>query len=93
MDNDITTERVVFLKDLENQGEIVAVFPDLEWANDNLTCYAHVGQHGECSRRWARGKMRVEAKAGEITALYQELTNLVGYNLVIVGKDAIAKAA
>lgn len=93
MDNDITTDRVVFLKNLDNHGEIVAVFPDLDFANGNLTCYAHIGQHSECSRHWACGKMRVEAKAGEITALYQELTNLVGYNLVIVGKDAITKAA
>ena len=93
MERDINTTRVVFLKDLDNDGEINAIFPDFELPNDELTCYAHIGQHQECSRRWARGKMRVEAKAGEITALYNELTNLVGYNLVIVGKDAIKKAA
>lgn len=36
--------------------EVCAVFPLEAWDNrSNFTCYAHVGQHGSCSREWVRG--------------------------------------
>ncbi len=31
---------------------VTAVFPDQVENNGLVGCYAHVGQHGACSRRW-----------------------------------------
>ncbi len=31
---------------------VTAVFPDQAENNGNVGCYAHIGQHGACSRRW-----------------------------------------
>ena len=28
------------------QGELTALFPDDKETNGNITCYAHIGQHG-----------------------------------------------
>jgi hypothetical protein len=37
------------------EGECVAVFPTLEDRPGIVTCYAHIGQHGSCSRDWYFG--------------------------------------
>lgn len=37
------------------KGSVTAVFPYLEESHGLVTCYAHVGQHGACSRGWYRG--------------------------------------
>ncbi len=35
------------------EGQVTAVFPTLPGTNQwNATCYAHIGQHGACSREW-----------------------------------------
>jgi len=36
------------------KGDVTAVFPTLPGTNDpwTMTCYAHVGQHGTCSKDW-----------------------------------------
>lgn len=34
------------------QGDVVAVLPDLPANDYRWVCYAHVGQHSECSRKW-----------------------------------------
>lgn len=42
-----------------SRGECVAVFPTLDGRSDpnapnrsRITCYAHIGQHGDCSYGW-----------------------------------------
>lgn len=36
------------------KGDVTAVFPTLEATSGHLVCYAHIGQHGECSHGWYR---------------------------------------
>lgn len=37
----------------KSQGEVTAVFPTVCGSGpDDMTCYAHVGQHGICCRAW-----------------------------------------
>lgn len=55
----MNTLRVIFRA--EKSGEVVAVFPDTQGRSDpnrrganRLTCYAHIGQHGDASVGWYR---------------------------------------
>ncbi len=41
------TMRVIFRV---SDKQVVAVLPEVDACPDNLVCYAHVGQHSECSR-------------------------------------------
>lgn len=74
--------RVLFRVDQDN-GEIVAVFPDIPGTNDpyQMLCYAHVGQHNACSMDWFY-EYTEKAKEGEYQPLKKEL-ELLGYNLAI----------
>lgn len=59
----------------EFKGQVTAVFPTFEWDNKgNMTCYAHVGQHGGCSLDWYRSTRR--ALPSEYDALLRELRGL-----------------
>ncbi len=66
-------------------SEIVAVFND-EWMlqDDELIfdCYAHFGQHSTCSQSFLEESCR-KAKKNEYLDLYNELKNIVGYNLKV----------
>ena len=35
-----------------DRGEVTAVFPTLPANPGFMVCYAHIGQHSECSRDW-----------------------------------------
>lgn len=60
-------------------GEVTAVFPCEPWSAPwTMACYAHVGQHGGCSREWYN-KTRA-AKPEEYKLLATELEGL-GYRL------------
>jgi hypothetical protein len=64
----------------KSDGEIVAVFPTLP-ANDlHMVCYAHVGQHGECSHEWYRTTK--SASEPEYASLKREL-EAIGYELKV----------
>ena len=45
---------VLFRADRTGQfkGDVTAVFPTLEATLGYMVCYAHVGQHSECSIDW-----------------------------------------
>lgn len=63
-------------------AEITAVFPEHSWSgvDSDMTCYAHVGQHGACSIEWYHSTRR--ATPPEYAPLKRELESL-GYNLVV----------
>lgn len=67
--------------------EVLAVFVDTkqEMTYDNIgfECYAHLGQHSTCSESFLRENCR-EATKEEYQDLFNELTNLVGYNLNVL---------
>ena len=35
-----------------SDGEVTAVFPGIAEDGNFVSCYAHIGQHGSCSRDW-----------------------------------------
>lgn len=49
-------------------------------------CYAHVGQHGTCDVRWIAEICR-PATYAEYKALYDELENMVGYEVEVVDAE------
>lgn len=76
--------RVIFRIDRRRtDAEVTAVFDDRE-EFPSLTCYAHMGQHGTCSRDWAFGSTQRAATPAEYAPLLAELTTR-GYD-VTVGK-------
>lgn len=59
----------------ENDG-VTAVFPTeklLDGQPDAVTCYAHVGQHGQCSLRLMTGMQYRPASPEEYEGLKKEL--------------------
>jgi len=68
----------------EFKGIVTAVFPDEIFdMRGNLTCYAHVGQHGACSEQWVKEQTN-EATFEEYMDLKKELESIVGYNLEVI---------
>ena len=63
-------------------GEIIAVFPAETWGANSLTSYMHVGQHGGCDPKLL-GELPV-ASAEERKELFEELSETIGYTLVLV---------
>lgn len=86
---------VVFLKTRSDENypaEILAYFPDMKWTNNGTkTCYAHNGQHGPCSERYALEDCR-PATEKEYKPLLKELTGKVGYSVVILDPVAWKKS-
>lgn len=60
------------------KGDVTAVFPTCpaDYAGRQMTCYAHVGQHGGCSFDWYRGTR--PAKPEEFADLLAELRTIYG---------------
>ena len=67
--------------------EVLAVFTDEVQAVVNgekhLLCYAHLGQHCECSVAFIKESCK-EATEDEYKELFNELTNKVGYKLQVL---------
>lgn len=86
---DTTETPVVFRasrrKEPEGRGaEITAVFPcePATLGNDDMTCYAHVGQHGACHQGWINSTRA--AKPEEYADLKRELESApYGYRLKV----------
>lgn len=73
--------KVVFK--IEEDGEILAVFPHSPEGDYRMTCYAHRGQHSCCSHLYA---LRLKnAKPEQYQSLLQELKS-IGYNDLVVLK-------
>lgn len=66
------------------KGDVTAVFPEIP-ADQNgyqMSCFAHVGQHGGCSRRWYWSTRL--AKPEEYASLQRELESApYGYRLQV----------
>ena len=73
------TMRVVFRAD-KSDDEVTAVFPDETWRHPSwgmgtlTACYAHIGQHGDCSLDWYRTTR--PATESEYATLLQELRGI-----------------
>lgn len=52
------------------KGELCAYFPTLKWDSvGNITCYAHVGQHGAASPVWLhKGKRATPEQYADLLA-------------------------
>lgn len=68
------TTAVIFRVDLrpKGSGEVVAVFPEQVDRAGDMNCYAHAGQHSQCSMGWYRRYSR-PAKPEEYASLKSEL--------------------
>lgn len=73
--------RVIFRAERRKSPEITAVLPDFEANHGNMVCYAHVGQHGECSLDWYYSTR--SAKPVEYESLLAELQRIYDNNLVV----------
>jgi hypothetical protein len=78
---------VIFRADRKKNPEVTAVFPS-ECGTDeyDMTCYAHVGQHGSCHRGWYNKTRR--ALPAEYASLLAELRDIYApeYTLRVVRK-------
>ena len=74
--------KVIFRKELED-GDIIAVFPELPSNEDMMVCYAHIGQHSEMSLGYYN-ENTIPATPKEYKDLKAELENIVGYSLEVV---------
>lgn len=59
----------------ELKGDMTAVFPTLESNYGHCVCYAHIGQHSECSAEWYWDETRA-AKPDEYAGLLAELRRI-----------------
>lgn len=60
------------------KGEVTAILPDVpSKPGPYYTCYAHVGQHGDCHRDWYLNDTR-PATAEEYADLHKELSRIYG---------------
>lgn len=53
------------------RGEVTAILPTLPANPGCFVCYAHIGQHGECSAEWYQGTK--PATPDEFRDLHSEL--------------------
>jgi predicted DNA-binding WGR domain protein len=67
--------------------EVYAVFiEEVNPFDANLfDSYAHVGQHGQCHINYI--KESTQATKEQYQKLYDELTNLIGYDLFVLNED------
>ena len=83
----INTLPVIYVTD-RKLCDVTAVFPTLPANPGRLLCYAHVGQHSECSEGWFRDCTR-QARVDEYAGLHREVQGIYGrdpdpFELVIV---------
>lgn len=81
--------KIIFRKD-KRDGTIVAFFPDFEANYGRIACYEHIGQHGEADLMYYWNDTK-KATPEEYTDLYNELTNLVGYDDLTIRQKLIRR--
>lgn len=72
-------DRVKFY--MEDQNNVLAFFPEIEWSRGTTMCYSHIGQHSACSPDYVYGLPF--ATQEQYMPLLQELTSL-GYDLTVI---------
>ena len=73
--------KVIFRKD-KHDNTITAFFPET-YKHGQLTCYEHIGQHGNADIMYYLTETK-KATPEEYQELYNELQNLVGYDLRVM---------
>ncbi len=71
---------VIFRIMRRKDAEVTAIFPTLPFDRHGaqLTCYAHVGQHGGASWDWYHGRTHRPATRKEYRPLLRELRGIYG---------------
>jgi hypothetical protein len=70
--------------DEQPRKEVLAVFTEQpEDDGECYYCYTHIGQHSICSQSFLAESCR-KASQEEYQELFNELENLVGYNLKVI---------
>ena len=80
MEKDEHKTRVIFRKWRDN-GDILALFPDIEHSSTSILSYEHVGQHGGADYGGCIARTK-PATPKEYESLRAELES-IGYNLSI----------
>lgn len=83
MEKDTFKTKVVFRKYKDN-GDILALFPEVDEGNYKCSCYERIGQHGAADYSHCI-RITTPAKEEEYKALKNELESM-GYNLDIKKK-------
>ncbi len=82
-DGKVENEKVIFRK--YPDGDIIALFPEIAVDNTGYNCesYLRVGQHGAANPRIVTSQTK-PASQKEYQHLFDELTNMVGYDLKVI---------
>lgn len=83
MEKNTFKTKVVFRKYKDN-GDILALFPEIDEGNYRISCYERIGQHGVADYSHCI-KITNPAKSEEYQSLKRELESL-GYNLDVKQK-------
>lgn len=85
MDKNKEITEVIFRK--YEDGSLIALFPYVIWneREGDIASYIHIGQHGAADYYRVISETKL-ASSEEYKQLYDELSNDVGYNLLIIKK-------
>lgn len=72
-------DRVKFY--MEDDNNVLAFFPEIDWSRGTTMCYSHVGQHSACTIEYVQGLQLATHK--QYMPLLQELHSL-GYDLTVI---------
>ncbi|MGD2065628.1 MAG: hypothetical protein PVI43_00480 [Candidatus Bathyarchaeota archaeon] len=81
---DVPTTKVVFRK--FEEGDVIALFPEVPWSDQLISSYQHIGQHGGSSPELIEG-LQV-ATEDEYSALLTELASLGYSDLEVVESNS-----
>jgi hypothetical protein len=87
MTKDTNTTEVIFRMYRTNPKTCLALFPYADQGQGRVTCYEHIGQHGEACYLSCMGITR-PASAEEYADLKSELESHCGYNLKVINRRA-----
>lgn len=71
-------------------GDIIAFFVE-DYRNGDVVCYQHIGQHGTADIEFMK-YCTEDASPAEYAELKDELENIIGYDLTIIGYDDFMSA-
>lgn len=68
------------------EGDVIALFPSLEWTFGLITSYQHVGQHGGACPLITRSTRPASVNEPDVAALHRELTQIYGGVRLVIRK-------